>query len=91
MKNIVTNLAVDLTICEEFCHLWADCDPFLGKERLNSGLSLRAGDQGFLPANNIYEHEPRRLFFVGNKRKMGPKELPGCSVSPPTNCKYPGT
>ena len=27
-----------------------------------------------------YEHEPW-LFFVGNKRKMRPKELPGGSVS----------
>ena len=37
-----------------------------------------------------YEHEPW-LFFVGNKRNMRPKELPGCSVSQPTNRKYPGT
>ena len=37
-----------------------------------------------------YEHEPW-LFFVGNKRNMRPKELPGYSVSQPTNCKYPGT
>ena len=45
------------------------------------GLGISAG---------YNEHEPW-LFFVGNKRNMRPKELPGCSVSQPTNCKYPGT
>lgn len=42
-----------------------------------SGLSLRAGAWGFSLAT-VSMTPP---IFVGNKRKMGPKELPGCSVS----------
>ena len=50
--------------------------PSQKKKRTLAGLSLRAGGWGISPATKSMTPG----YFLENKRKMRPKELPGCSL-----------
>ena len=80
---------IPLFMCPSRSHAPKSPLPFPFNACHAAGLSLRLGGRGFPLATYPMSMTP--AIFIRNKRRMRPKELPGCSVPQLLTALYPAT